>query len=71
MAKVPRNKGSYSVYKDGRAQIKFPLGFNEKTGKYGVYNETSHQRQRLSRQSRRSTTSYTTAAPPPWCPPIG
>lgn len=39
MAKVPRNKGSYSVYKDGRAQIKFPLGFNEKTGKYGVYNE--------------------------------
>lgn len=39
MAKVPHNKGSYTVLKDGRAQIKFPLGFNEGSGRYEVHNE--------------------------------
>lgn len=39
MARVPRNKGSYHVFKDGRVQVKFPLGYDEEKGRYAVYSE--------------------------------
>lgn len=39
MARVERNKGSYSKLGKGY-QVKYPLGWNEQLGKYEVYNET-------------------------------
>lgn len=39
MARIPHNKGSYNVLKSGRVQIKYPLGFNERSGKYENYSE--------------------------------
>ena len=39
MARVPRNKGSYTVRKGGGCQVKYPLGWNEKAKKYDEYRE--------------------------------
>lgn len=40
MARVPNCKGSYYVRKDGSCQIKFPLGYSERLGKYDNYIES-------------------------------
>lgn len=39
MARVPRNKGSYSQRKGGTYQVKYPMGWNEATKRYDEYRE--------------------------------
>lgn len=39
MATVPRNKGSYTLRKNGAFQVKFPLGWSDEKKKYDEYRE--------------------------------